>query len=316
MDERSFSKKVKAELSSIVNQDNINNIAQFAVAWIIAGKICDRKLLLEHLHKDDLRHFTSVLDGLFSGEVETKVNREGITLSIANCQIDETTALYLQQIFKSGKTTSYVKIADNLHPISLQSMLRAFFIISGTINEPISSYHLAFSLRRKVASDVLHDLLSRFSIHSKYLFRNGQHLIYIKDGQHISEFLLNAGAHRALLEFESLRVEKEMRNKVNRVVNCDSANTQRIANTSARQLALIKIIEQEQGIDSLSPVLAVTARMRLQNPELSLKELGEQLSPPLGKSGVNHRLKKLEFIASEIINAKTAKSSKEKQNGD
>ena len=122
----------------------------------------------------------------------------------------------------------------------------------------------------------------------------------------MADFLLLAGAHQSLLAFESLRVEKEVRNSVNRVVNCDSANTQRLANAAARQLDLIGTLSDHGLIDQLPADLRSTAEIRLIHPDLSLKELGEVMDPPLGKSGMNHRLKRLEQIALDWIGRKDA----------
>lgn len=125
-------------------------------------------------------------------------------------------------------------------------------------------------------------------------------MVYLKEGQYIAEFLLQSGAHESLLAFESLRVEKEMRNSVNRVVNCDNANAQRIANTSARQLELIRFLRDSRTLGQLPAELQAAAEARLENPDLSLRELGELMDPPIGKSGMNHRLKKLENLAAGL----------------
>ena len=135
--------------------------------------------------------------------------------------------------------------------------------------------------------------------------------MYLKEGQHISDFLLQTGAHESLMEFESLRVEKEMRNSVNRVVNCDNANSQRIANTSARQLELIRSLRDSRLLGRLPAELQAAAQARLDNPDLSLRELGELMDPPIGKSGMNHRLKKLENLAAGYSSRKVSVNSNE-----
>ena len=144
------------------------------------------------------------------------------------------------------------------------------------------------------------NLLEQFDIRSNTLERSGNTIVYFKEGELIAEFLLQTGAHVALLSFESLRVDKEMRNTVNRVVNCDNANAQRIANTSARQLQLLHELQDSNTLGLLSAELQAAAKARLANPHLSLRELGELMNPPIGKSGMNHRLKKLETIAAAL----------------
>jgi len=180
-----------------------------------------------------------------------------------------------------------------------KAILRAAFLASGSIRDPIKAYHLEFDLRREDVAIWLGQFLAALDIRSGLVRRHGHVVVYIKEGQQIADFLLHGGAHQSLLAFESLRVEKEMRNSVNRVVNCDSANSTRIAHTAARQLELLHFLEKSGLFGALPEELAAAGRARLENPDLSLKELGETLEPPLGKSGMNHRLKKLELFAQD-----------------
>jgi DNA-binding protein WhiA len=177
--------------------------------------------------------------------------------------------------------------------------LRGIFLSGGSVSEPNKSYHLEIASRRlSVAQAAIH-LLELDDINASMLKRSGYYVVYIKEGQQVSDFLLVTGAHSALLELESLRVNKSVRNSVNRVVNCDNANTIRVAFTGARQQEALEYIKKYIGIASLSPDLQKALEIRLENPDMSLKELGEIMDPPLGKSGMNHRLVKLERIAAE-----------------
>ena len=171
----------------------------------------------------------------------------------------------------------------------------------GSISEPAAGYHLELSLRRSEAALVAVGLLADQGIRGGIVSRHGHDVVYIKEGQYIADFLLLTGAHLALLDFESLRVEKEMRNSVNRMVNCDSANTQRMADTAVRQIGLIRRLSERGLLSRLPEDLKMTAQTRLENPELSIKELGELMQPPLGKSGMNHRLKRLERTSLDLI---------------
>jgi hypothetical protein len=182
-----------------------------------------------------------------------------------------------------------------------QAILRAAFLAGGSIRDPSQAYHLEFVLRRPDVAAWLIELLASIDIHTGQILRHGHTVVYIKEGQQIADFLQHCGAHQSLLAFESLRVEKEMRNTVNRVVNCDNANSSRIANTSARQLELLHRLAEAGLFSSLPEDLVAAAQARLDHPDLSLKELGETLRPPLGKSGMNHRLKKLEQLAVESL---------------
>ncbi len=182
---------------------------------------------------------------------------------------------------------------------SRRAFLRGLFLSSGSVSEPNKSYHLEIAPRRLSVAETAQALLELDDIRASLLKRGGCYVVYMKEGQQISDFLLITGAHEALLELESLRVNKSVRNSVNRVVNCDNANTVRIAFTGARQREVLEYLVAQIGLGALPKELRQTAQMRLEYPDLSLKELGELMDPPLGKSGMNHRLKKLEKMADE-----------------
>lgn len=177
-----------------------------------------------------------------------------------------------------------------------RSILRFMYLSGGSVSDPTRSYHLELACRRLQVAKFCLKLLENQDISGSLIKRYGSNVVYLKDGQQISDYLAIIGAHLSLLQFESLRVEKDMRNNVNRMVNCDTANAQRIANTASRQLGALTWYEENIGLDKLPEDLLAAAEARIANPELSLSELGASLDPPLGKSGMNHRLKKLEAI--------------------
>ena len=144
-------------------------------------------------------------------------------------------------------------------------------------------------------------LLKEFALRCGIIKRYGSNVIYIKDADDIAAVLGLSGAAKALLHFEAGRVDKEVNNSVNRVVNCDSANARRIADTAARQMDLLERLQQEKGFEFLPPQLRETAESRLANPGLSIAELGALQSKSIGKSGMHHRLRKLEQIAEEEL---------------
>lgn len=148
------------------------------------------------------------------------------------------------------------------------------------------------------------DLMDSFKLHSKVTKRKGNYVVYLKEGENIVDFLNIIGAHSALLELENIRILKEMRNNVNRIVNCETANLQKTVDASVRQVENINYIKEHLGFDKLPENLREIAKMRLAYSDATLKELGEMLNPPLGKSGVNHRLRKLDKIAESLRNMK------------
>jgi len=181
-----------------------------------------------------------------------------------------------------------------------KSFLRAAFLSGGSISDPEKTYHLEIATRNEMCTEIIKELLKDYGINVKIIIRKGSYVAYIKEGENIVDFLNIIGAHAALMELENVRILKEMRNGVNRIVNCETANLGKTVNASVRQVDNIRLIKSTIGISNLPENLIDIANLRLEYAELSLKELGETLNPRLGKSGVNHRLRKLDEIANEI----------------
>ncbi len=181
-----------------------------------------------------------------------------------------------------------------------KSFLRAAFLTGGSISDPEKTYHLEISTHNNMCAEVIKELLQEYGINVKIIIRKGNYVAYIKEGENIVDFLNIIGAHGALMELENVRILKDMRNNVNRIVNCETANLEKTVNASVRQMENIKFIQSAIGIDKLPDNLIEIANMRLEYSEASLKELGEMLHPRLGKSGVNHRLRKLDEIADQL----------------
>ncbi len=181
-----------------------------------------------------------------------------------------------------------------------KSFLRAAFLSGGSISDPEKTYHLEISTRNLSCAELIKELLLEYGINLKIIIRKGIYVAYIKEGENIVDFLNIIGAHAALMELENVRILKDMRNSVNRIVNCETANLEKTVNASVRQVENIKLIQSVIGIDKLPDNLIEIAELRLEYSEASLKELGEMLHPKLGKSGVNHRLRKLDEIAEQI----------------
>jgi DNA-binding protein WhiA len=191
-----------------------------------------------------------------------------------------------------------------------RSYLRGVFLAAGSVNSPESNYHLEIITNNKRYAQALVKVMSHFpELLAKISPRKNRYIVYLKESEQIAAFLNIIGAHRALLEFENVRIMKDMRNKVNRLVNCDTANLKKAVNASLRQIKQIKLIDQTIGLEKLPLRLREIARLRLEHPDSSLRELGERLDPPVGKSGVNHRFRKIEAIA-EKINLEIPESDK------
>lgn len=181
-----------------------------------------------------------------------------------------------------------------------RSYLRGAFLGAGSVSNPEKTYHLEFVANSNEHACELMKLINSFDLNSKVIQRKSSYVVYIKEGEQIIDLLNIIGAHSALLDFENVRVYKEMRNNVNRLVNCETANLNKTVDASVRQIESIKLIGRTIGIKRLSQGLREIAEIRMKYPDLPLKELGEMLDPPIGKSGVNHRLRKIERIAEEL----------------
>lgn len=178
--------------------------------------------------------------------------------------------------------------------------IRGAFLGGGSISNPEKTYHLEFVTHNEEYSKELSKIINGFGLNSKVIQRKSSFVVYVKEGEQIVDLLNIIGAHSSLLELENIRIMKEMRNNVNRLVNCETANLSKTVNAAVRQVESIKLIQREIGLSRLPKNLKEIAEIRLNFPDESLKELGQMLDPPVGKSGVNHRLRRIEKIAGEL----------------
>ena len=177
-----------------------------------------------------------------------------------------------------------------------RAFLRGAFLGGGSISRPSSDYHLEMVTGNEDFARSIIKVMHTFSMKAKLTDRKNDYIVYLKDGESITNFLRVIGAHNSMMEFEGVRVLKEMRNNVNRRVNCETANLGKVVKAAVRQVNCIKFIDEHMGLSKLPEALQETAKLRLKYPEASLNELVEY-SGGIGKSGINHRLKKLQEMA-------------------
>lgn len=181
-----------------------------------------------------------------------------------------------------------------------RDFLRGAFLGAGSISDPEKTYHLEIIALNHVQGKRLEIAMEHFGLKPKEISRKEHTMVYLKEGEQISDFLTIVGATVAMMAFENIRVVKEMRNNVNRLVNCETANSSKTINASVDQQRAIESIERHRAWDDLPDHLKELAEIRMAYPESSLRELGEMIQPPIGKSGVNYRLKKLMQIAKDL----------------
>lgn len=185
-----------------------------------------------------------------------------------------------------------------------RAYLRGVFLGGGSVNSPEGTYHLEIVTGNEKFAEVISKLMNKYHLDARVSRRKNWNVVYLKESEHIVSFLNIIGAHSALLNFENARIYKDMRNKVNRLVNCETANLNKTVNAAVRQIENIELIRDTVGLEKIPESLKETAEIRLKYPDACLKELGNLMQPPLGKSGVNHRLRKIEELAEKIRSGK------------
>ena len=193
--------------------------------------------------------------------------------------------------------------------MSSKGLIREAFMQSGSISDPEKFYHLEIVFTENEDAVRIQKMIEGFGLGAKIAKRKGNYVVYLKEGSQIADMLRIMEAPLALMEFENIRILKEMRNSINRQVNCEAANLGKTISAAVKQVEDIKYICSTIGLEQLPEGLAQTAKMRLEHPEATLKELGELMDPPLGKSGVNHRLKNLSALADDLRSQKEEKLS-------
>lgn len=189
---------------------------------------------------------------------------------------------------------------SNLVNNSLSSFLAGVFFSCGSVIDPNKGYHLEFNTPSELLCNDLQKLLLTIGVRGGQVFRKNMYVLYLKDSEHIEDTLTYMGAQQCTIELMNIKIRKDMRNRANRVRNCDEANIDKVVSAAMRQTEDILWIIRCNRMETLPEELRELAQLRLENPELSLKELGEMLSVPIGRSGVNHRFQKIAAIAKEL----------------
>lgn len=210
---------------------------------------------------------------------------------------------YLYQATKLSLHTELGEKAVIVDPIVVQNtcckraFVRGLFLAAGSMSDPEKTYHFEIVFPDMERASQLQEIINSFLIEAKIVLRKKYYVVYVKEGSQIVDLLNIMEAHTGLMDFENVRILKEMRNSINRQVNCEAANINKTVTAAAKQIDDILFIRDTMGFDNLTEGLEEIAELRISYPESSLKELGAMLNPPIGKSGVNHRLKKLCCIA-------------------
>lgn len=306
----SFSKKVKDELAMQVSDARHCRLAELSAILAFGGQLIQNKshLILKFQTENQVvaRKYFTLMKKTFNINIDISVkrnqsgkNNQTFTLIVKNSDM-------VTKILQATKHNIDDVVQGRIgYPSQLivqrncckRAFIRGSFLLSGSMSNPKKSYHLEFVTEDLNKAEKLVEVIDTFSIDAKIIQRKRNYVAYIKEGSQIVDLLNVMEAHVALMDLENVRILKEMRNQVNRQVNCEAANISKTVAAASKQIDDIIFIRDHVGFGNLAEGLKEIAQLRIKHPEASLKELGTMLLPPIGKSGVNHRLRKLSMIA-------------------
>lgn len=310
----SFSSDVKKEIVRMDRDKKCCILAEIAgfirMCGSISGEDRNMKLVVATENPASARLILKLIKEYFESNIGLEINQNNTLKKKRIYELHIDSSNKVEQILREIGMLK-VKEGENYFPEEIsadviktrcckRAFLRGVFLGGGTVSHPEKGYHMEIVTGSEILAKDIKKLINGFGLKSKVFARRSNYIVYLKESEQISDFLALLGAGNQVLEFENIRIIKELRNKTNRIVNCESANLDKTVDSAGRQIDNIKRIDAGMGIDKLPPRLKEVARLRLANPESSLAELGQMLNPPLQKSGVNHRFRKLEEIAGRI----------------
>ena len=310
----SFSGNVKEELSHHLGSARHCRIAETAaIISICGGGMIDRRGRYSlKIHTENLsvaRKCFTLLTKTFNirTDIAIRTNRMKGSVSYYIVVKEHDAALRILQATKLidqyGEVEEELSVVRNIviqETCCKRAFIRGAFLASGSMSDPEKSYHFEIVCATREKAEQIQKIMKCFELDGKIVLRKKSFVVYLKEGSQIADVLNVMEAHVALMEFENVRILKDMRNTVNRKVNCETANINKTVSAAVKQIDDIRYIQETKGLDKLPEGLKDMALTRLTYPEASLKELGSLLTPPVGKSGVNHRLRKLSEMAEEL----------------
>lgn len=310
----SFSAETKNELARNFSENKCCNVSELSAIVRLAGSIQIsgyKKLNLKISTElnSTARKIFKLLKSNFGINTEISVNKNQMLKRNNSYVLMVTSEMGAENLLRELGILSQEDyfFTMNKVPESLikddgcvRAFIRGAFLGGGSISDPEKNYHLEFVTNNEEFAQSLKNLINSLGFNSKTVARKNNYVVYLKESEQISDLLNIIGAHQALLSLESTKIVKEMRNNVNRIVNCETANLSKTVNAAVRQIENIKYIQEKLGLENIPPNLREIAVLRVEYEDLTLKELGEMASPQLSKSAVNHRLRKIEQIAENL----------------
>ena len=290
----SFSSDVKKEIGTINNLAKKEEVKYELIGYLISNNCEINKNKIKYATESDynINRFSKLLSNL---EIEHNIQMSG-NLFVVTSKKPQIKEIKMER--NNIEINNEQEIFNEKEEYK-RAIIRGMFLGAGSINNPQNKYHFEISFSSKNNLEFATKLLSILQIKSKILTTNERFSIYIKEGEEISKILALMGANKAVMKFEDIRIEREMRGKINRLVNCETANLNKTINASVEQIEAIQKLKKEKRFNKLNDNLKEIAELRVEFPDLSLTELGKKANPSIGKSGVNYRLKKIMEIANE-----------------
>ena len=295
----SFAFQVKEELLSLETDSPCCKFAE-AYGMLLFGKTFSASSISLQTENEEIAYkyseCVSDVTGITPAVKSTSSGKYSVSI---RSQQDRLTVL---SIFghTGNEIALHINRANLANECCTRAFLRGTFLSCGTITDPEKDYHIEFSIQHLYISRDLEKIMTELDLSPKEVMRKGCHIIYFKESESIENVLTYIGAAHSSLEIMGIKIYKDFRNKANRMTNCETANISRTVAAACEQIKAIRLIEKTKGLDCLPDELKELAEIRKDNPEMSLRELGQQLSVPLSRSGVNHRMKKIQEIADEI----------------
>lgn len=329
----SFSSKVKREIGKQIGSARHCQIAELLALCLSVGEVVlheETVKLILHFENDLIADkICKLIDLLFDNKVA--YNRCAKYIEIEG-------QIMVEKVLSTIKLSDYITILEedwldeeelsdieefdvtyvSSHGISLQncrfpkqviqkdcckkSFVRGIFLATGSVNDPNKAYHFEIVVQNREMAQIVQEVLNSFELDAKIVKRKKYYVIYLKEGAMIVDVLNLMEAYVGLMDMENVRIIKDMRNDINRRVNCETANIKKTVSAARRQIEDIEYIEKTKGLGYLKDSLRVVAELRLEEQDANLAELGEMLDPPVSKSGVNHRLRKISAIADSLRN--------------
>ena len=298
----SFSGTVKEELATQISPARHCQLAELAALIHFSGSTLEsgKHLCLETENEAVARKCFTLFKKTF--------NIDNVVTGIKDRLLpdDESEIKVIQALHLAKDEGTSIELTDPVNSLLIKNSccarayLRGAFLSIGSMSEPEKSYHLEFVCNVRAQAEQLKDIIQEFQIEAKVIKRKKYDVVYLKEGAGIVDLLNVMGAHVSLMNLENLRIVKEMRNSINRRVNCETANISKTVTAASKQIEDILLIRDKYGFENLPDNLRQMAEIRLEYPDAALKELGGYLEPAVGKSGVNHRLRRLSEIADGI----------------